>query len=162
MSDPHSSARGTATGAVEDAGGGAAIVVRRSLAWAEVDGASHNHFSALFRWLEDAEHQLYRCLGFDREMIARVPRVHLEVDYSARIRYGDEIEVRVQVRDLGRASCTYGFSVDRADGERAASGRYVVVHVADTSSGSAPWPEQMRAALSAPVTWRVEPTIGQV
>lgn len=141
---------------------GAAIVMRRTLAWAETDAATHNHFSAVFRWIEDAEHQLYRCLGLGLEMTSRVPRVHLEVDYSARILYAEQIDVRVGVASLGRASCTYEFTVDKVDGERAASGRYVVVHVSGTSTGSDPWPDEVRAALASPTTFSVSPTIREL
>ena len=44
----------------EQGGGGASIEVRRRVAWNETDAAGHNHFTAVFRWIEEAEHSLMR------------------------------------------------------------------------------------------------------
>lgn len=135
---------------------GARVVVTRTVAWGETDAAGHNHFSAAFRWLEETEHALYRCLGFDIGMIDRVPRVHVEADYRARLYYGDTIQCEVGVVKVGSSSCTFALRVSRGE-EVAITGSYVVVHVASNAEGSAPWPEDMRAALAAPVAYAVEP-----
>lgn len=127
---------------------GARICVSRTVAWGETDAAGHNHFSAAFRWLEETEHALYRCLGFDTSMIDRVPRVHIEVDYRARLYYGDVIECEVGVVSVGRSSCTFALRVSRGP-EVAITGSYVVVHVASNSAGASPWPEAMKEALEA-------------
>lgn len=137
---------------------GARVVVTRTVAWGETDAAGHNHFSAAFRWLEETEHALYRCLGFDIAMIDRVPRVHVEADYRARLYYGDTIQCEVGVVAVGTSSCTFALRVSRGD-EVAITGRYVVVHVASNAEGSAPWPEDMRAALAAPVAYAVESVV---
>jgi acyl-CoA thioester hydrolase len=134
---------------------GARVVVTRMVAWGETDAAGHNHFSAAFRWLEETEHALYRCLGFDTAMIDRVPRVHVEADYRARLYYGDVIQCEVGVVSVGTSSCTFALRVSRGE-EPAITGRYVVVHVAANDQGSAPWPEDMRAALTSPVAYTVE------
>lgn len=123
------------------------MVVHRRLEWAETDAAGHHHFTVVMRWIEEAEHELYRALGVGAQMIDRVPRVHLEVDYSARIFYGEQVIVTVGVAKVGRSSCTFEFTVDRADGGRAASGNYTVVFVASTTDGAEPWPDQVRSAL---------------
>jgi acyl-CoA thioesterase FadM len=134
---------------------GARVVVMRTVAWGETDAAGHNHFSAAFRWLEETEHALYRCLGFDTLMIDRVPRVHVEADYRARLYYGEVIRCEVGVVSIGTSSCTFALVVSRGD-EVAISGRYVVVHVAGNDQGSTPWPEEMRVALASPVAFSVD------
>jgi acyl-CoA thioester hydrolase len=137
---------------------GAAIVWRRRLQWAETDASGHQHFTAVFRWLEEAEHELWRCLGVPAGLVDRLPRVKVEMDYSARLFVGDEVVVQVQVAQVGRASCEFAVTVDTADGTRAATGRVVVVHTSGTTAGSAPWPDDVRVALTTPTTWTVTTT----
>ena len=129
---------------------GAQVLVRRTVAWHETDAAGHNHFAAAFRWLEEAEHRLYRCLDFDPALIERIPRVHIEVDYRDRLYFGQVIDVMVGVIAVGRSSCTFAFGVRTASGDLAVEGRYVIVHAASTSDGAAPWPDALRSALGAP------------
>ena len=128
-------------------GRGSSITVRRVVAWNETDAAGHNHFAAAFRWLEEAEHSLLRELGIPAEHISRLPRVHIDIDYKDRLFFGQEIDVEVTVVKVGLSSCTYEFGVRTADGVIAVSGSLVVVNASTTSSGSAPWPESLRAAL---------------
>lgn len=132
------------------------ILVRRRLAWRETDAAGHNHFTAAFRWIEEAEHELYRSLGFDPAMTACFPRVHLEVDYRQRLFFEDAIDVHVRIAGVGRTSCRFEFDVRKPDGTTAVSGDYVVVHVASTTAGASPWPDPVRAALSSCAEFVVE------
>lgn len=126
----------------------ASVVVHRRVAWNETDAAGHNHFSAVFRWIEETEHELYRQLGFDSAMIDRIPRVHIEADYRQRLYFGQWIAVEVAVASVGRASCEFTFTVRTEDDQVAAEGRYVIVHVSSTSTGATPWPEGIRTALT--------------
>ena len=125
------------------------MVVHRRVAWNETDAAGHNHFSAVFRWIEETEHELYHQLGFDFSMIDRIPRVHIEADYRQRLYFGQRIAVEVAVLSVGRASCELSFAVRTEDDQIAAEGRYVIVHVGSTSTGSTPWPDDVREALSS-------------
>jgi acyl-CoA thioester hydrolase len=117
------------------------------MAWNETDAAGHNHFSAAVRWLEEAEHSLYRTLGLDLDFIDRVPRVSLQIDYARRLYFGDLLTVELGVVRVGNSSCTFAFEVRDAEDRRAVSGEYVVVHVASSDAGSAPWPPVMKEAL---------------
>ena len=117
------------------------------MAWNETDAAGHNHFAAAFRWLEEAEHELLRSVGMPTEEIARIPRVHIDIDYKDRLYFGQKIAVQVTVVKVGTSSCTYDFQVRTDEGVIAVSGSLVVVHASSTSEGSAPWPADIRAAL---------------
>lgn len=128
---------------------GASIIVWRRVAWNETDAAGHNHFTAVFRWIEEAEHVLFRSIGVEASMIPRIPRVHFEVDYFDRLYFDELIEVRVGVAKVGTSSCQFGFDVRKADGGRAIGGGYVIVHASGTASGAAPWPKGIRENLSA-------------
>ena len=128
---------------------GASIIVWRRVAWNETDAAGHNHFTAVFRWIEEAEHALFRSIGVEASMIPRIPRVHIEVDYFDRLYFDELIEVRVGVAKVGTSSCHFGFDVRKADGARAIGGSYVIVHASGTASGAMPWPERIREGLTA-------------
>jgi 4-hydroxybenzoyl-CoA thioesterase len=41
------------------------------------------------------------------------PTVHLETDFSKPLKYGDELEVEVTVKDVGHSSITWGYRVFR-------------------------------------------------
>ncbi len=137
----------------------AVVVVHRHVAWNETDAAGHNHFSAVFRWIEESEHELYRQLGFDTALIDRIPRVHIEADYRERLYFGQWIAVEVAVAEVRRSSCELTFAVRTEDDRVAAEGRYVIVHVASTSTGSLAWPDDIRAKLSAKQRYVVRPTL---
>ena len=128
---------------------GASIIVWRRVAWNETDAAGHNHFTAVFRWIEEAEHVLFRSIGVEASMIPRIPRVHIEVDYFDRLYFDELIEVRVGVAKVGNSSCHFGFDVRKADGARAIGGSYVIVHASGTAAGAMPWPERIRERLTA-------------
>lgn len=132
---------------VQDDITGARATMRRRLAWAETDAAGHNHFSVVVRWLEEAEHHLWRSIGFPT-MVPKVPRVHLEVDYFDRIYFDQEVEVTVGVVGIGTSSLRLAFEVLTLDGTCAQSGRYTVVHAPSPSAGSQPWPDDVRTALT--------------
>ncbi len=126
---------------------GSSVIVHRLVAWNETDAAGHNHFAAAFRWIEEAEHALLRALGMPAEEIARIPRVHIDIDYKDRLYYGQEIAVQVAVTKVGTSSCTYDFQVRTAADVVAVSGTLIVVHASSTSEGSAPWPQEIREAM---------------
>ena len=130
-------------------GSGASIEMRRRVAWNETDAAGHNHFSAVFRWIEEAEHALFRSIDAETAMIARIPRVHIDVDFHDRLYFGEVIDVHVGVTRVGNSSCAFAFEVRKADGARAISGNYVIVHASGTASGAEPWPAPMRSALAS-------------
>jgi acyl-CoA thioester hydrolase len=121
----------------------------RRAAWSETDAAGHTHFSAPFRWLEEAEHELFRRIGADPEMIPRLPRVHIDIDYRSRLLFNQLLWVRVAVLRVGRSSCTLSFSVVDESWTPAVIGTYVIVHAASTSTGSSPWPDDVRAGLTS-------------
>jgi acyl-CoA thioesterase FadM len=91
-------------------------------------------------------------------MIARIPRVHIDVDYFDRLYFDEVIEVRVGVVKVGNSSCGFDFEVRKADGGRAIGGSYVIVHASGTASGSEPWPTALRDSLSQIAAFEQEVT----
>lgn len=125
---------------------GAWVTTRRRLAFAETDAAGHNHFSVAVRWLEEAEHELWRSVGAP-DLVPKIPRVHVEVDYSERIYFDQEVEVTLGVVSVGRTSCTFEMEVRTLDGVLTQSAHHTVVHVPEDGGGAEPWPDEIRSAL---------------
>jgi acyl-CoA thioester hydrolase len=77
-----------------------------------------------------------------------LPRVHVEADYRAPLRYPDEFDCAAHVASVGRSSVTYAYEIRRVDGVLAIVGKIVAVAV-DLAGRTMPLPEEFRAALSA-------------
>jgi acyl-CoA thioester hydrolase len=104
------------------------------------------HFTALLRYMEEAEHAFYRSLGstaFERTEtgFAGMPRVSVSCDFLGPIRYGDEVEVRLILREKRSKVLRYDALFTRLDeggGTLVARGAMTVVH-ANRSHGKPDW-----------------------
>ena len=134
---------------------------RARLEWMDTDAAGIYHNTTVARFAEAAEAELMRAHGVPGYFPV-APRVRYEAEFEASIRFGEEVETRVELLRLGRSSMTFGFEVwrDTSDGRprrRAARGSYVTVHVPDKENGgSAPWPAAWRASLARGAYQEVE------
>ena len=118
---------------------------RFRVAWVDTDAGARIHFTAAFRWAEQAETALMRRLGFLNETWGDYPRRKVEADYLKVLRFEDEIEIRLRVENVGRTSVTYSWTIAK-DGEPHIKGRHTVVHV-DGEGHPEPLAETVRAAL---------------
>jgi YbgC/YbaW family acyl-CoA thioester hydrolase len=114
--------------------------------WVDTDAGGRIHFTAAFRWAEQAETGLRRELGLI-EGWGDYPRRRVEAEFLKVLRFDDEIEIRIRPERLGRTSITWAFEIT-SDGERCVTGRLVVVRV-DTDGRPTPLTDKERAALSA-------------
>jgi acyl-CoA thioester hydrolase len=135
---------------------GARSTYRARVEWMDTDAAGIHHNTAVIRYVESAEAALVRELGLD-EYFATAPRVHWEIDYESALRFGQEVEVNIEVAQLGTSSMTLGFEIwgepfGKRLRARVARGRYVVVHVSGSyghgDARSEPWPPLWVQALS--------------
>lgn len=94
------------------------FVYRRRVQFAETDMAGIVHFSMYFRYMEEAEHALWRSVGLQiAPPDGRVgfPRVAASCDFKASLRFEEEFDVHVRVEAVGRRSLKYGFTLRRGD-----------------------------------------------
>lgn len=130
------------------------IKITRRVEFSETDMAGIVHFSNYYRYMEAAEHEFFRSLGFSivtRQTDPPVgwPRVHASFDFKHPLRFEDEFEVFLRVVEKRSRSLTYAFRVCKlvgADSIECASGRLTVVCVikdADGKMGAAPIPEEL-------------------
>jgi acyl-CoA thioester hydrolase len=131
---------------VTAAGTPARISVQRRVEWADTDAAGHQHFTAVLRWVEQAETLLCERLGIADRTLGHMPRVRVESDFSQRLFPGEVVDVDLEVTRVGRSSVAFAFVV-RRDGEDAARGTVVAAFV-DAHTGATPWPDDIRHALT--------------
>jgi acyl-CoA thioester hydrolase len=125
----------------------ARVTIRRRVEWAQTDAAGHHHWTAVLHWAEQAETVLHERLGIADRTFGREPRVHVCVDFTARLYFREAVDVTIAVAALGRSSARYAVTVAR-DGEPAARGELVTVFVDPATGRPEPWPDDLRAALA--------------
>jgi acyl-CoA thioester hydrolase len=87
---------------------------RRRAEFADTDMAGIVHFSNFFRYMEQTEHEFLRSLGLsvhsvNGDDVVTWPRVNAECAYRAPLRFEEEVEVHLLVREKRTKSLTYEF-----------------------------------------------------
>ena len=88
----------------------------RRVQFAETDLAGIVHFTWFFRYMEEAEHALWRAAGLS---IARAgeaigwPRVAAAFEFRSPLRFEDEFEVAVRIDEVTSRTIRYAFTVAR-------------------------------------------------
>lgn len=123
--------------------------ITRTIEWSDTDASGHHHNSVVWRFVEAAEAQLYRELDQLASYFWSAPRVRQEVDFENKLYFGQAVTTRVGVQKVGRASLTYWFELwgeefEQRPRRRAASGKFVTVHVPTGTEASTPWPDELR------------------
>jgi YbgC/YbaW family acyl-CoA thioester hydrolase len=104
---------------------------RRRVQFAETDMAGVVHFSWYFRYMEEAEHALWREAGLSVASPGQDiawPRVAASCEYRRPLRFEDEFEVCVRVASMTAKTITFASQVVR-DGEEIARGQMTVACV---------------------------------
>ncbi len=103
--------------------------VIRKVAFADTDASGRAHFTAILRYVEEAEHAFFAARG-----VAVIgdqhgwPRVHVDCDYRAPLAFGDEVEVLIVVQVVGKTSIKYTFTAKKGE-QVCAEGSMVIVRV---------------------------------
>ena len=83
---------------------------RRRVQFSETDLAGIAHFSAFFRFMEEAEHALWRAAGLSiapRESEFVFPRINAAFDYHNPLRFEDEFDVHIRVAGMTDKTMRY-------------------------------------------------------
>ena len=81
--------------------------LRRRVNFYELDSAGIVHFSTFFRYMEEAEHALWRAAGLSiapRDAVVGFPRVAAAFEYRRPLRFEDEFDVRIRIVESDRQS----------------------------------------------------------
>jgi YbgC/YbaW family acyl-CoA thioester hydrolase len=104
----------------------------------EVDSAGIVHFSWFFRYMEEAEHAMWRAAGLTvaaRGSEVGFPRVSATCDYQRPLRFEDEFDIVIRVAAMSEKTIRYACEMIR-DGTRVASGSIIVASVMKQADGS--------------------------
>ena len=128
--------------------------VRERVRWSDLDVMGVVYFGRYLRFMEAAEAEFFRALGFTYDALANehgvwLARAHLACDYRAPARLDDEVVCRAELTKLGGASLAFAFPIERADGTRLVDGTLVLAAVDRTTLRPARIPEPLRARLGA-------------
>jgi YbgC/YbaW family acyl-CoA thioester hydrolase len=91
---------------------------RRRVQFHETDLAGVVHFSCFFRYMEEAEHALWRAAGLTIDGVGAEigwPRISASFDFKAPLRFEDEFDVIVRISDVTSRTIKYGFELRRGD-----------------------------------------------
>ena len=117
----------------------------RRVEFAETDMAGIVHFSNFFRYMENAEHAFYRSLGASVIMSnlnppLGFPRVHAECDYRRPLKFEENLEIHLIVREKRPKVLSYLFKFRKPDAkgemELIAHGILTVVCVTHHADGT--------------------------
>jgi acyl-CoA thioester hydrolase len=102
--------------------------LRRRVQFYETDAAGIVHFSWFFRYMEEAEHALWREAGLSiHPPGAEIgwPRVAASFDFSRALRFEDEFEVRLRIADMTKRTIRYSCLLTK-DEEQIAAGTMTI------------------------------------
>jgi YbgC/YbaW family acyl-CoA thioester hydrolase len=110
--------------------------------WVDTDALRVVHYSNYFRYVEAAEEELYRSLGFtfkrlNEEYKIAIPRVEALCKYKAPARFGDIVTVTLRLGERSERIIRYDFEIHRkSDGELLCSG-YITIIALDLTNWKA-------------------------
>jgi len=128
--------------------------LRRRVQFHEVDSVGIVHFSCYFRYMEEAEHALWREAGLSiapRERGIGFPRVATSFDFAQPLRFEDECDILIRIVGMGRSSIRYTCTISRA-ADQIAAGTLTVACVRKDDQGTMrpiAIPDDIRARLEA-------------
>jgi acyl-CoA thioester hydrolase len=118
----------------------------------DVDSTRRIHYTAMLRYMELAEHELMRSIGFPYATTLQdisCPRVHVSCDYRGAVRYDDILTIEARVSHIGRSSWTIMYTARVApEGEVAAEGKMTIVAIDVQTERARALPDDLRSALT--------------
>jgi len=101
--------------------------LKRRVQFYETDMAGIVHFSWFFRYMEEAEHAMWRDAGVSIADGSGVgwPRVEASFEYHHPLKFEDEFEIHLRIIGKDARTIRYEGSISRGE-KRIATGRFVV------------------------------------
>jgi len=130
--------------------------VQEYVRWSDVDVSGIIRWGTYVRFVEMAETELFRAVGFpyatlwDRLDIW-LPRVQFHLDYRNPARLDELLDIEIWVGRIGRSSIRLEFLVKKPGGNLAAEGYLVIVSIDRKNAKSVDVPKALLDAL-APYT----------
>ena len=113
-------------------------IYHRRVEFAETDAAGMVHFSMFFRYMEEAEHALWRAAGlniWESGENLSWPRISATFDFRSPLKFQDEFEVHTDMGTVTRSTIQWNHTVTR-DGAVIGTGSIIAVCVEKAADGS--------------------------
>ena len=112
--------------------------LRRRVQFYETDVAGIVHFSWFFRYMEEAEHALWREAGLSihpPDSPIGWPRVVAACEFHRPLKFEQEFDVTIRVTEISKRTISYACEMTQ-DGQRIATGTLKIACVAKLPDGS--------------------------
>jgi YbgC/YbaW family acyl-CoA thioester hydrolase len=124
----------------------------RQVQFADTDLAGVVHFTWIAKYMEEAEHALWRAAGLSIAVAGsplRYPRVSVAIDFKAPLYFEDTVEDHVTVAAMSTRTITYAHTLTRG-AKVVATGTMTAVCVHQDGSGlrAVELPDEVRAKLA--------------
>ena len=106
-------------------------IYHRQVQFPETDASGIVHFTNFFKYMEEAEHAMWRAAGLSiakRNAEIGWPRVAASFEFKKPLRFEDEFDVHLKVAEKTRKTIRYS-AVLRKDGEEIAAGSLTIISV---------------------------------
>jgi acyl-CoA thioester hydrolase len=90
--------------------------LKRRVNFYETDQAGIVHFSNFYRYMEEAEHAMWRAGGMsiaERDATVGWPRVQASFEYFRPLRFDDEFEILMRVTEISEKRIRYSCTLSR-------------------------------------------------
>jgi YbgC/YbaW family acyl-CoA thioester hydrolase len=107
------------------------FVLRRRVQFPETDATGIVHFTNYFKYIEEAEHAMWRSVGLSIAPPGAGigwPRIAASFEYEKPLKFEDEFDVRIRVVEKTRKTIRYEADLQR-DGEAIATGSLTIICV---------------------------------
>jgi YbgC/YbaW family acyl-CoA thioester hydrolase len=127
----------------------------RPVRFEDVDAAQIVFFPRVLAYCHEAMAELMAGVvgGYAALVVTRrvgLPTVHVDVDFTAPLRFGDVARIEVSVSHLGRSSCAFEMRILRVrDGTAVARVKLICASTDLSTLRSVPLPEDVRRLLEA-------------
>lgn len=125
----------------------------------DTDSSGRIHFTAMLRYMDMAEHELMRSLGFPYATTlanCAFPRVHVSCDLRGAMRYDDQLSIVARIERVGRSSWSVALRAFHLQASEMsependlAEGRITIVAMDPVTECARPLPAELRATLLA-------------
>jgi len=114
-------------------------IKQRRVEFSETDLAGIIHYSSYFQYMEEAEHEFFRSMGFSIKLHEDgasygFPRISTLCEYSRPLEFEDVVDIQLRVFRVGETSITYQFLFSEGQAE-VARGEVSVACVTRDESG---------------------------
>lgn len=132
----------------------AAFVHRLEVRFRDCDPLGHVNNAVYLTYLEQTRFAHWRSLwGFGTPQLSPdrpgVILARVECDYKRPVRYGDSIEIRMRIAELGRTSFRYEYEIVDAEGRTVLTAKTVQVMYDYAAGKPVAIPDDIRALLSS-------------